>query len=198
MKPVRPTTRDAILEAAMLVFTEDPSSSLGEVAKRAGVGRATLHRHFRSRADLVDALSLRALDETDAATASLDEAPDARTALLEMFRAVIPLGSQYGFLRAERDSKNPDLRRRYQRQLDGVREMVEALKLDGDIARDVPTAWVVELIDSLIWAGWSVMERGSSTRDEAAALALRTVLDGLGDDSRPKSHAERPAARTSE
>lgn len=180
MKPLRLTAREALLEAACLLFGENPGASLTEVALRAGVGRATLHRHFRSREDLIHALSLEALDRTDEATASLDDAPTSRAALHQMFEAVIPLGSRYAFLRAEQDPDDEELRRRYKAQLDGVTELVEGLKAEGDIASDVPTTWVTELIDGLIWSGWSVMKRGGLTAEEAAALACRTVLDGLG------------------
>jgi AcrR family transcriptional regulator len=43
----------AILEAAHDLFAADPTVSLNEVAKRAGVGAGTLYRHFPSREDLI-------------------------------------------------------------------------------------------------------------------------------------------------
>ncbi|MBR8741281.1 TetR/AcrR family transcriptional regulator [Nocardiopsis sp. MG754419] len=45
-----------ILDAANAVFTDDPQASLEQVAEAAGVGRATVHRHFSSRRALLDAL----------------------------------------------------------------------------------------------------------------------------------------------
>ena len=41
----RLSTRDALVEAAFTVFSRDPSAPLANVAKSAGVGRATLHRY---------------------------------------------------------------------------------------------------------------------------------------------------------
>ncbi|MEO0677815.1 MAG: helix-turn-helix domain-containing protein [Pseudomonadota bacterium] len=58
MNTVRPKTRDAIIEAAFAVFSKHPNASLGDVAQHAGVGRATLHRHFPGRAELIRALSI--------------------------------------------------------------------------------------------------------------------------------------------
>ena len=48
-KSLRLSSRDAIIEAAFAVFSKNPGAPLADVAGRAGVGRATLHRHFASR-----------------------------------------------------------------------------------------------------------------------------------------------------
>jgi AcrR family transcriptional regulator len=45
--------RDAIAAAAMEALTESPDASLNAIAKRAGVGNATLYRHFQTREELV-------------------------------------------------------------------------------------------------------------------------------------------------
>ncbi|MGO2110809.1 MAG: TetR/AcrR family transcriptional regulator [Pseudoclavibacter sp.] len=65
-----------ILAAADDVFTRNPSATLEEVAKAAGVARATVHRRFTSREALRDALA-RQLD--DKLRQALDAA-DVRTA----------------------------------------------------------------------------------------------------------------------
>jgi AcrR family transcriptional regulator len=45
--------RDAILAAALEALTESSDASLNAIARRAGVGNATLYRHFRTREELV-------------------------------------------------------------------------------------------------------------------------------------------------
>lgn len=45
--------RDAIVAAALEALTESPDASLNAIAKRAGVGNATLYRHFETREELV-------------------------------------------------------------------------------------------------------------------------------------------------
>jgi AcrR family transcriptional regulator len=50
----------SILDAARRELTESPSLSLGAVARRAGVTRATVYNRFGSRAALLDALAPRA------------------------------------------------------------------------------------------------------------------------------------------
>ncbi|MFD2792163.1 TetR/AcrR family transcriptional regulator [Promicromonospora vindobonensis] len=58
-RPVRADARQSIariLDAAQSVLTGDPSASMEQIAATAGVGRATVHRHFPSRQSLLDAL----------------------------------------------------------------------------------------------------------------------------------------------
>jgi AcrR family transcriptional regulator len=45
--------REAIEAAALEALTESPDASLNAIAKRAGVGNATLYRHFQTREALV-------------------------------------------------------------------------------------------------------------------------------------------------
>jgi AcrR family transcriptional regulator len=51
-------TRSRILEAARSCLTGDGGASMATVAAAADVSRATVHRHFRTRADLLAALDL--------------------------------------------------------------------------------------------------------------------------------------------
>ncbi len=53
-----PTAREAILVAAREQLTLDPDSSVDALARAANVSRATFYRHFRSRAELLEALEI--------------------------------------------------------------------------------------------------------------------------------------------
>ena len=52
------SARGRILEAAERVLTLDPGAPVAAVATAAGLSRATVHRHFRTRADLLAAVDL--------------------------------------------------------------------------------------------------------------------------------------------
>ncbi|MET0454115.1 MAG: TetR/AcrR family transcriptional regulator [Mycobacterium sp.] len=74
-----------IVEAAAAVFLRDGAeASLEEIARTAGVGSATLHRHFSSRWALLDAVFAGGIDDLRALADDLlrDSGPDALFAWL--------------------------------------------------------------------------------------------------------------------
>ncbi len=74
--------RQLLVEAAREVFAEQGlDAPLDEIARRAGVGNATLYRHFPGRAALVDEVFSGALAETTAAGERARTAEDAWTGL---------------------------------------------------------------------------------------------------------------------
>lgn len=87
------TNRAAILDAAQEVFgAGGESASTEEVARRAGVGIATVFRHFPAKADLLDAVLVRRFDRMRERAESLAGAADPGQALLEMFTAMVSDG----------------------------------------------------------------------------------------------------------
>jgi AcrR family transcriptional regulator len=63
---------DSLLEAAKAVFAQSGvDAPVREIAKRAGVGIATVYRHFPQRADLIAAVYRREIDACAAAAAPL-------------------------------------------------------------------------------------------------------------------------------
>jgi AcrR family transcriptional regulator len=81
--------RKLLVETARAVFAEQGlDAPLDEIARRAGVGNATLYRHFPGRAALVDEVFRDALTETTAAGERARTAEDAWTGLTDYLRTV--------------------------------------------------------------------------------------------------------------
>ena len=154
---------------------------MAEIAAKAGVGRATLYRHFPTREDLIRALALESLRQTDEATKQIPaDRASAVQVLAEVFEAIVPLGDRFRFLSNEPAAfHDPEIKAAHDRQLDELAELVEAMKAEGSLDRAVPTAWVVATIDALVYAAWDTVDDGAVARRDAAKLAFRTIMRGL-------------------
>ena len=126
MSSIRVSSRDAILEAAFQLLNLRPTASLADIAARAGVGRATLHRHFPGRADLMRALAGQAMEELEAAVehATRDAETHAK-ALERAMAAMIPLATRQWFLATDPVAHDPDIARRLARDRDALDAEIE-------------------------------------------------------------------------
>ena len=178
------SSREALVEAAFSLLSRDPGASLADIAAAAGVGRATLHRHFAGREELIRALAMIAIAEMDeAAEAACEDAPTNTEALKRCLEVLIPLGDRHGFLAREPLENDPKIRAEFERQLSETWSMVEAAKLEGAFDKIVPTAWIVQAYDHLLYAAWESVNAGEATHAQAAALAWRTLTAGLKGDA---------------
>ncbi len=177
-----PIPKERMLEAAARALTDDPTASMGEIAKQARVGRATLHRHFASRHDLVCELTRYALAEADAACAHIDaDAKTARDAIEMTVAALVPVGQRFGFLtHAMEVMAEPDIAAHYAAQVEGLERLVERAKNESSVALDMPTAWIGHALDAMIYAGWTAVRQGDVAPNDVARLVTRTLLDGVG------------------
>lgn len=176
---IRPGTLEAIVEAAIRSMNANPGASMSEIATRAGVGRATLHRHFRTRDDLLDTIGARCIEEMNAAVLAVDsEGHPAIERLRIMFEAVVPLGDRYNFLRYD-TGRYEDSEDAYKAQLQWVASLVYDLKAEGNLDPQIPARWAIAQIDQLVWSAWKEVSDRHLTAGEASELAIRTLLHGL-------------------
>lgn len=181
MTPVRIPIREAILEAALMVYQEQPGSSLSVIAERAGVGRATLHRHFPSRDALMRELAHMSIRAIDDAVAGLPEQAESAAHLLrQQLEAIIPLGDRFHFLSTEAQLMNHvDVYREVMRQYKNLSNVIEQAKAEGAIEESIPTDWIVGVIDSLIYTAWSIRAMGSVANNQIPDLVNRTIFHGF-------------------
>ena len=74
----------AILDAATHCLARDPETSVTDIAAAAGVGRITLYGHFKTRADLVDAVLARTVQRADLILDATDTGGDPGDALARL------------------------------------------------------------------------------------------------------------------
>ncbi|MGC4744494.1 TetR/AcrR family transcriptional regulator [Micromonospora sp. DT201] len=137
--------REQIIEAARALFAErGVDVPMEEVARRAGVGAATLYRRFPDRAALVRGVALDGFDRVVAiARDSEDEEPDAWSALARFVRrasAELRLATWLSIWFTsvwEQLHADPEERRLRQALLKILDRLVRRAQVDGDLRPDV-------------------------------------------------------------
>ena len=169
--------RAAILDAARELFAESADVPMYEVARRAGVGQATLYRNFPERADLAAALiaELFARDEQLAAEHAGD--PDAFFVLLRNIVEHVACFHTIGELARESHCAGSELEQHRRRLAEVMKRAVRDAKAAGTLRRDV-TIEDVFLVIAMVRGAVEHAE-GSAARAAAASRALTLVLDGL-------------------
>jgi len=186
-------TRERILEAAGTALLRNPNATVDRMATEARVGRATVFRHFGSRAGLLRALASRAIAETDNVTRqAVAHACTATEALRLVTRAVVGAGAFFRFLDSAAELYDaPEIVEAYQRQISELADLVGAARREGFIRPDVPTAWVVASIDGLIWAACRAVGDGELGGVQAQDLVWETIASGLStEDKGTHDHVE--------
>ncbi|MGW0345446.1 TetR/AcrR family transcriptional regulator [Streptomyces anthocyanicus] len=173
--------RELLLEAAHEVFTEQGlDAALDVIARRAGVGNATLYRHFPTRAALVDAVFRDSLTGTMDAGERARKAPDAWAGLTGYLEVV------FGALAADRGSN--DLMTTHLRGVDSLEAVHEhnrrtvdtlltRLRDEGTVRADVTTEDVLFGLAALGRAVPALTAATAATAAAASAPAAETAPD---------------------
>ncbi|GAA3727833.1 helix-turn-helix domain-containing protein [Streptomyces tremellae] len=160
--------RDHVLRSAAALLTRRATATLDEVARAAGIGRATLHRHFAGRDALVRALESLGIQETEAAldAARLDDGP-AEGALRRFVAAVEPAAGLLAFLITENQLFEGDDVHEGWSRIDGrISSLFRRGQERGEFRIDLPPAWLTEALYGLIGAcAWSIQDGRVAARD---------------------------------
>lgn len=182
------STREQLLDAALRTLNAEPTASLAEVARAAGVGRATLHRHFPARDDLVRELGDRSLDRWEQtqdasgmADAIADGSAEAVTACLHaMFPRLVVDAEDYGF--ALTDSFlvcDPELAARSAALEAREVELWRTAQAAGVVRPELPARWYLHAGYGLLVAARDALLAGDVARRDVADLVLGTLLHGI-------------------
>ena len=172
--------RQLLLAAAEEEFTERGlSASVAQIARRAGVGKGTVFRHFASKEDLMVAIVTGHLDILIAHAQQLAEAPDPGAALLDFLTVAADERQQHDvdFLWAvsDGDIRVTQLRNRLHLAIDSL---VERARRAGAIRPDVTGADIFLLMCAPI----HVVSNLSDPDPELWKRYLAIIFDGLRPD----------------
>lgn len=168
---------EAILAAARELFAECADVPMYEVARRAGVGQATLYRHFPDRRNLAAALLGEHMESTERIAAEFAGDPDAFFVLLRDVVETMARFHTLGELAREDACLGSELDRRRRRLAELMKKPLRDAKAAGTVRRDL-TIDDVFLVVSMV-KGAVARADDRAGRAAAAARALALVLDGI-------------------
>lgn len=145
--------REQILTAAREAFA-DPNSdiSMAEIARRAGIGSATLYRNFANRRELLEALYVDEIDAVCAAAVTIaGDSPGAiLAAWLRRFYAYFTSKRVVAAeLLAHSSVEDPVFGAGYARVLDAGQPLLNAARKSGEVKIDLTLAQILDLIASI-------------------------------------------------
>jgi AcrR family transcriptional regulator len=172
----------SILDAALEALASDPDASMAEIARRAGVVRATIYVHFPTRESLLDAVMERAVSDvaeaTRAAEPHLGEPVEALERVLratwrELARFHALLAINTARLSAE------ELHRRHVPVLDQLEPLIERGQREGIFRGDLPVAWHLSELRAIVHTASSSIQGGSLPESEAERAMLSTAIAAI-------------------
>ncbi|GAA3655485.1 TetR/AcrR family transcriptional regulator [Nonomuraea antimicrobica] len=180
-------TRDQLMKAAIHHLNENPSASMAQLAEAVGISRATLHRHFTSRDELMLALGHRAHEQWEQAQVSSglaeatasDDPEVVGRALHTLLDRLTEVADEYGFgLTDYAMVVHPELKRRSDELEEREIAFYATAQRVGVLRADLSARWVSCTVYGLLVAVRESLRRGDVARREAPRLVLATFLNG--------------------
>ncbi|MFG2678755.1 TetR/AcrR family transcriptional regulator [Streptomyces sp. NPDC048392] len=172
--------RDLVLRTAAALLTRRATATMDEVARAAGLSRATLHRHFAGRDALVRALESLGIAECEAAldAARLDDGP-AADAVRRLVREIESAAGLLAFLYTENQLFEGEKQNEGWARIDArLAAVFRRGQQSGEFRIDLTPAWLTEALYGLLASGaWAVTE-GRVARNDFTHMIVELLLGG--------------------
>lgn len=182
--------RRLVLDAAAQAFADEGLDvGMAEIARRAGVGNATVFRRFASKDALIEAIFEERIGELLAGAARAAEIDDPWDALVDLLETTAALQARdRGFFQASEQFllRHPDLLRRHRPIVEAVEPLVTRAQEAGVVRDDVTTLDVLGLVKGSV----ACLPPSRNLRDDGWRRYLSIMLDAL----RPEAATSLPVA----
>ncbi|MEU9333521.1 helix-turn-helix domain-containing protein [Streptomyces sp. NPDC048290] len=172
--------RDQVLRSAAALLTHKSTATMDEVAKAAGISRATLHRHFAGRDALIRALEALGIAECEAALerARLDEGA-AAGAVRRLVREIEPSAALLAFLYTENQLFEGEERDAgWQRLDDRMTALFRRGQDSGEFRIDLTPVWLTEALYGLVGAAAWAVQDGRVAAKDFETMIVELLLGG--------------------
>jgi AcrR family transcriptional regulator len=181
MSTVKQNRFNAILDAATALLIEKPGASMAEIAERAGIGIATLHRYVDSREQLMAQLGFRAIEVvTDIVGSITFQEERYESYFPELIKALIPIGDKIYFLGHDASVHyNKEIEEADKKLREPLLRNIELLQEKGYFRKAHQREWIADVLYSLLFLTWQQVQDGHIAKNKAAELVLDTFFNGF-------------------
>ena len=172
----------AILAAALEALASDPDASMAEIARRAGVVRATIYVHFPTREALLDAVMEHAVAEVARAMSGAEpQRGEPKEALERVLRATWKELGRFHALLAINTARlsAKELYRRHLPMTTLLAPLIERGQREGIFRTDLPVTWHMAVIRAIVHTASAELQAGRITEREVEAAMLTTALAAI-------------------
>ncbi|MFF7644620.1 TetR family transcriptional regulator [Streptomyces canus] len=183
--------RDHVLRSAAALLTRKSTATMDEVAKAAGISRATLHRHFAGRDALVRALEEHGIAECEAAldAARLDEGP-ASDAVRRLVREIEPVAGLLAFLYGENELWEDGGGESWSRLDLRIASVFVRGQQNGEFRIDLSAVWLTEALYGLVAScAWAAQAGRVAPKDFTHMITELLLGGALRHPARPREES---------
>ena len=173
----------SITNAALEALASDPDASMAEIARRAGVVRATIYMHFPTREALLDAVMEKATTQVaDAIRAAEPDRGEPAEALERVIRATWTQLSRFHGILAINISRlsAKELRRRHLPMTTQFIPLLERGQADGVFRSDVSAEWLIAVVRAIVHVASTELQAGRLSQADVERTMVTTALNAVG------------------
>jgi AcrR family transcriptional regulator len=169
----------AIINGALEALASDPDVSMAEIARRAGVVRATIYMHFPTRESLLDAVMEHA---TGLVAQAIREAEPDRGEPKEALQRVLlatwqQLSQFHNVLQININRLSAkELRRRHLPMTSQLVPLAERGQAEGVFRSDVSATWLIAVVRAIVHTASTELQGGRLSQDEVERTMLTTAV----------------------
>jgi len=172
----------SIINAALEALANDPDASMAEIARRAGVVRATVYMHFPTRESLLDAVMEHATGLVAEAIRQAEPNRGEPTEALErVIRATWKQLSQFHSVLGINISRlsAKELRRRHLPMTTQFIPLLERGQAEGVFRSDVSASWLIAAVRAIVHVASTELQAGRLSEAEVEQTMLTTALAAI-------------------